>query len=217
VNCREAMLNLYPSVAPPGKHAMACFVQYAPYELAEGTWDDQREAFGDAVQNTIARYAPDFPSLVLHRQVLTPLDIERTFGLTEGWWKFTDSDLRATHALLSRGQWMTVLGQLGFSEAAAFPDVERGEGDGWQIIGTARGPVIDTETGLIFSEVFFDHNGQTKEYTQPDGTVVPINAPFTHPLTFEIAEIFKIKSGKIRQIEALINQVPYRMPSGWSN
>jgi phytoene dehydrogenase-like protein len=73
-----------PSVAPPGKHAMACFVQYAPYELAEGTWDDQREAFGDAVQNTIARYAPDFPSLVLHRQVLTPLDIERTFGLTEG-------------------------------------------------------------------------------------------------------------------------------------
>ena len=80
-----------------------------------------------------------------------------------------------------------------------------------------RFPVIDTETGLIFSEVFFDHNGQTKEYTQPDGTVVPINAPFTHPLTFEIAEIFKIKSGKIRQIEALINQVPYRMPSGWSN
>jgi len=73
-----------PSVAPPGKHAMACFVQYAPYELAEGTWDDQREAFGDAVQKTIARYAPDFPSLVLHRQVLTPLDIERTFGLTEG-------------------------------------------------------------------------------------------------------------------------------------
>ena len=73
-----------PSVAPPGRHVMACFVQYAPYELAERTWDDQREALGDAVQAAIARYAPDLPGLVLHRQVLTPLDIERTFGLTEG-------------------------------------------------------------------------------------------------------------------------------------
>jgi len=73
-----------PSVAPPGKHVMACFVQYAPYHLAEGTWDDQREAFGDAVQNTIARYVPDIHDRVLHRQVLTPLDIERRFGLTEG-------------------------------------------------------------------------------------------------------------------------------------
>jgi phytoene dehydrogenase-like protein len=63
---------------------MACFVQYAPYELAEGTWDEQREAFGDAVQETIAHYAPNLPDLVLHRQVLTPLDIERTFGLSEG-------------------------------------------------------------------------------------------------------------------------------------
>ena len=73
-----------PSVAPAGQHVMACFVQYAPYELAAGTWDDQREAFGDNVIATIAKYAPDLPSLVLHRQVLTPLDIERTFGLTEG-------------------------------------------------------------------------------------------------------------------------------------
>jgi phytoene dehydrogenase-like protein len=72
------------SVAPPGKHVMACFVQYAPYELAEGNWDEQREALGDTVQATIARYAPDLDSLVLHRQVLTPLDIERTFGLSEG-------------------------------------------------------------------------------------------------------------------------------------
>jgi phytoene dehydrogenase-like protein len=73
-----------PSVAPPGKHVMACFVQYAPYELAEGTWDEQREAFGDTVQATIARHAPGFDDLVVGRQVLTPLDIERTFGLSEG-------------------------------------------------------------------------------------------------------------------------------------
>ncbi|MEP7359940.1 MAG: NAD(P)/FAD-dependent oxidoreductase [Chloroflexota bacterium] len=73
-----------PSVAPPGQHVMACFVQYAPYELAEGTWDEQREALGDTVQKTIARYAPDLSAKVLYRQTVTPLDIERTFGLTEG-------------------------------------------------------------------------------------------------------------------------------------
>ncbi len=75
-----------PSMAPPGKHVMSCFVQYAPYHIdpALGTWDDQREAFGDAVVNRIAEFAPDLPSKILHRQVLTPLDIERTTGLTEG-------------------------------------------------------------------------------------------------------------------------------------
>ncbi len=75
---------LDPSVAPPGRHVMACFVQYAPYQLAEGTWDEQRETLGDTVQRTISRYAPDLDRLVLHRQVVTPLDIERTFGLSEG-------------------------------------------------------------------------------------------------------------------------------------
>src|SRR5687767_12638076 len=73
-----------PSVAPPGKHVMSCFVQYAPYHLKEGNWDDQREAFGDTVINTIAEYAPNIKDIILHRQVLTPLDIEREFGLTEG-------------------------------------------------------------------------------------------------------------------------------------
>ena len=73
-----------PSVAPPGRHVMACFVQYAPYDLAEGTWETQREALGDAVQHAIANYAPDLDGLVIGRQVVTPLDIERTFGLTEG-------------------------------------------------------------------------------------------------------------------------------------
>ena len=74
-----------PSVAPPGKHVMSCFVQYAPYHLKDGVWDDrQREAFGDAVINTIAEYAPNIKDIILHRQVLTPLDIERDFGLTEG-------------------------------------------------------------------------------------------------------------------------------------
>jgi phytoene dehydrogenase-like protein len=73
-----------PSLAPPGKHVVSCFVQYAPYHLKEGTWDDCREAFGDTVIDTLAEYAPNIKDRILHRQVLTPLDIERTFGLTEG-------------------------------------------------------------------------------------------------------------------------------------
>jgi len=73
-----------PSVAPPGKHVLSCFVQYAPYSLANGTWDEQREAFGDAVIDTLAEYAPNIRNIILHRQVLTPLDLEREFGLTEG-------------------------------------------------------------------------------------------------------------------------------------
>ena len=73
-----------PSVAPPGKHVMSCFVQYAPYHLAESTWDDQREAFGDTVVDTIAEYAPNFKTIIRHRQVLTPLDLEREWGLSEG-------------------------------------------------------------------------------------------------------------------------------------
>jgi phytoene dehydrogenase-like protein len=73
-----------PSIAPPGKHILSCFVQYAPYTLAQGTWDEQREAFGDAVVDTLAEYAPNIRQIILHRQVLTPLDLEREFALSEG-------------------------------------------------------------------------------------------------------------------------------------
>ena len=63
---------------------MSCFVQYAPYHI-KGGWNDQkREAFGDAVVNTIARFAPNIKDIIIHRQVLTPADLESTFGLTEG-------------------------------------------------------------------------------------------------------------------------------------
>jgi phytoene dehydrogenase-like protein len=75
-----------PSMAPPGKHVLSCFVQYAPYHLdpSLGTWDDNREAFGDAVVDRIAEFAPNIRDAIVGRQVLTPLDIERTIGLTEG-------------------------------------------------------------------------------------------------------------------------------------
>jgi phytoene dehydrogenase-like protein len=72
------------SLAPPGQHVMSMFVQYAPYHLAAGNWDDQKEAFADRCLEELARYAPNVPGAILHRQVLSPLDLERTFGLTGG-------------------------------------------------------------------------------------------------------------------------------------
>jgi phytoene dehydrogenase-like protein len=65
---------------------MSCFVQYAPYRLGPslGTWDENREAFGDTVVDRIAEFAPGIRDIIVGRQVLTPLDIERTIGLTEG-------------------------------------------------------------------------------------------------------------------------------------
>jgi phytoene dehydrogenase-like protein len=73
-----------PSVAPPGKHIMSCFVQYAPYKLSKGNWDEQREAFGNTVIDTISEHAPNLKKIIIGRQVITPLDIERTTGLSEG-------------------------------------------------------------------------------------------------------------------------------------
>src|SRR6266536_4809528 len=73
------------SLAPPGKHILSCFVQYAPYKLAPGLdWDTEKEKFGDTVVNTIAEYAPNIRDIILHRQVVTPLDLEREWGLSEG-------------------------------------------------------------------------------------------------------------------------------------
>jgi len=73
-----------PGMAPPGKHVMSIFVQYAPYQLNGGWTDAKREAFGDAVIDTLERYAPNIRSIIRHRQVLTPADIERITGLSEG-------------------------------------------------------------------------------------------------------------------------------------
>jgi len=73
-----------PSLAPAGRHIMTCFVQYVPYRLAEGGWDDRRDELGDRVLARIGRFAPNVPGAVTARQVLTPLDLERTYRLTEG-------------------------------------------------------------------------------------------------------------------------------------
>jgi phytoene dehydrogenase-like protein len=72
------------SLAPPGRHIMTCFVQYLPYRLAKGTWDARRDELGDRVLARVGRFAPNVPAAVVARQVLTPLDLEREYGLTEG-------------------------------------------------------------------------------------------------------------------------------------
>jgi phytoene dehydrogenase-like protein len=75
-----------PTVAPPGKHVMSIFVQYAPYHIKEGAaaWPSRRDAFGDAVIDTVAQYAPTLKDAILYKQVLTPWDLEQTMGLSEG-------------------------------------------------------------------------------------------------------------------------------------
>jgi phytoene dehydrogenase-like protein len=73
-----------PSLAPTGKHVMSVWMQSAPYTLREGTWKEQRDVLGDAVIDVIEEYAPGFKSSILHRQVLTPLDLEETYGLSGG-------------------------------------------------------------------------------------------------------------------------------------
>jgi phytoene dehydrogenase-like protein len=76
--------NADDSLAPAGTHVMTCFVQYVPYKLRHGTWDEHRELLGDRVIRKIAEHAPNVANSIIARQVLTPLDLERIYGLTEG-------------------------------------------------------------------------------------------------------------------------------------
>jgi hypothetical protein len=75
--------------------------------------------------------------------------------------------------------------------------------------------VVDEEKQMVFAATFFDHNGVLRKNTLVDGTTRTIGAPFDRPFTFLIFELFKIKDGKIRQIEAVLDVVPYDMPSPW--
>jgi phytoene dehydrogenase-like protein len=83
VDCVVAS-NVDRDLATDGRHVMTCFVQYVPYRLAHGDWDGRREELGDRVTAVIARYAPNVPRAIVARRVYTPLDLERTFGITEG-------------------------------------------------------------------------------------------------------------------------------------
>jgi phytoene dehydrogenase-like protein len=73
-----------PTVAPPGKHLISMFIQYAPYKLKEGNWDEIKDRFADRCFDILNEYAPNFKQSVIDRQIITPLDLERRFGLTGG-------------------------------------------------------------------------------------------------------------------------------------
>jgi phytoene dehydrogenase-like protein len=73
-----------PALAPAGQHVLSVFVQFAPYDLKEGDWPTRREEFGDACLNALTDYAPNLRELIIHRQVITPLDLEQTYSLTGG-------------------------------------------------------------------------------------------------------------------------------------
>lgn len=112
------------SLAPPGKHILTCFVQYVPYRLRDGNWDEKRELLGDRVVKKIAEYAPNVPGAIVARQVLTPLDLERTYGLTEG--NIFHGDLRLEQLFFMRpvpgwSQYRTPIDGLYLCGAGAHP------------------------------------------------------------------------------------------------
>ena len=76
--------NADDTLAPEGRHMLTCFVQYLPWQLREGSWDEQREALGDRVAELIGEFAPNVPGAVIARRVFSPPDLERRFGITEG-------------------------------------------------------------------------------------------------------------------------------------
>ena len=113
-----------PTVAPPGRHLMSMFVQYAPYELREGSWDDQRDAFADRCFDLLNEYAPNFKRAVLDRQVLSPPDLERVFNLTGGnifQGAMTPGQLFAFRPVPGHARYETPLGGLYLCGAAAHP------------------------------------------------------------------------------------------------
>ena len=116
--------NADASLAPPGKHILTCFVQYVPYRLRDGNWDEKRELLGDRVVKKIAEYAPNVPGAIVARQVLTPLDLERTYGLTEG--NIFHGDLRLEQLFFMRpvpgwSQYRTPIDGLYLCGAGAHP------------------------------------------------------------------------------------------------
>ncbi len=96
-----------PSLAPAGQHVLSVYAQFAPFRLRQGDWPSRREELGDTVVSTLAAYAPDLPGLVLHRQVITPLDFQETYGLTGG---------QIFHGDMSLDQLFTLRPLLGWSQ-----------------------------------------------------------------------------------------------------
>ena len=78
-----------------------------------------------------------------------------------------------------------------------------------------RFPLVDEERGLVLAFLTFDHSGRVKTVQRTDGTIAKVSPPFDTPYTFLIAELFKIRDGRIAQVEAVLLPTPYAMPTGW--
>jgi phytoene dehydrogenase-like protein len=116
--------NADDSLCPAGRHVLTCFVQYVPYHLRAGNWDEKRDMLGDRVVKKIAEYAPNVAGAIVARQVLTPLDLERTYGLTEG--NIFHGDLRLEQLFFMRpvpgwSQYRTPIDGLYLCGAGAHP------------------------------------------------------------------------------------------------
>ena len=97
------------SLAPPGAHVLSAYAQFAPYALRDSNWDESRDAFGECVVNTLEQYAPGIKSLIVAREILTPLDLERGWGLTGG---------QIFHGELSLDQFFAMRPLLGYGQYA---------------------------------------------------------------------------------------------------
>ena len=122
------------TIAPEGKHFMSIFVQYAPYALADGkSWDDEKGAFADRCLEVLSRYAPNLPEIVEHRQVLSPLDLERTFRLTGG---------NIMQGAMHLHQLFMLRPVAGWADSPHPPErtllVRRGSASGWRCDGSLR-------------------------------------------------------------------------------
>jgi phytoene dehydrogenase-like protein len=98
------------SLAPPGSHVCSAYAQFAPYALRDGDWDTSRDAFGDRVVDTLEQYAPGLKSLIVAREILTPLDLERGWGLSGG---------QIFHGELSLDQFFAMRPLLGYGQYAS--------------------------------------------------------------------------------------------------
>jgi len=113
-----------PSLAPNGAHVMSIHAQFAPYELKEGDWESRSDELGDVVVNTLAEHAPNVKELIVARQVLTPIDLEREFGLSGGHihhGEMSLDQLFAFRPLIGFAQYRTPIRQLYLCGAGTHP------------------------------------------------------------------------------------------------
>ncbi|MFP5380376.1 MAG: phytoene desaturase family protein, partial [Vicinamibacteria bacterium] len=125
---------LDPSLAPAGAHVLSAYVQFAPYHLRDTDWDAERDRLGDAALATLEQYAPDIRPLVVAREVITPLDLERGWGLTGGHifhGELALDQLLMMRPLLGTGHYRSPIDGLWLCGGGTHPGTGLTGGSGW--------------------------------------------------------------------------------------